>query len=151
MKNIETFKNFNIINEKLDVTEKKHGNYTKLIFSIDSDTIGYIDYEYYGDAISEHTPSDEKEFYISMIEVYTEHSGNDFSSKILNHVKSYAKKLGATMITLRVDYGMGYNNRDNTGYLDKIYLKNGFKYSFTENECDEDDCKPLESMEYKLN
>jgi GNAT superfamily N-acetyltransferase len=81
-----------------------------------------------------------------MIEVYKEYEGNNLSKYILDYIKKYAKQLGATIITLRVDYGLGYTERNTNSYLDKIYIKNGFNYYFTDKECELDDTKGLGTM-----
>ena len=65
--------------------------------------------------------------------------------------KDFAKDLGATIITLRVDHGMGYGSkRIKDDHLDNIYLKSGFKWSFTEEECRLNDEKNLGAMYYRI-
>jgi GNAT superfamily N-acetyltransferase len=120
-------------------------------YFIDNSEIGYLTYEYDGSNISDHIPSTEKEFYIDMIKIYDKFRGNDYSKDILDHVKKYAKQMGATIITLKVDYGMGFLNTRRPNYgLEKIYINNGFKYMYSEDEVSNDDTKNLGAMMYKL-
>jgi GNAT superfamily N-acetyltransferase len=122
-----------------------------LSFYLGEKEIGYVEYEYDGTSISEHLNKDEKEFYLSMIEIYPEYRGNDYSSQIIDNVKKFAKELGATIITLRVDYGMGFGSKRNSNKgLEKLYLSKGFEYSFTEEETQKDDTKNLGAMYYHL-
>jgi hypothetical protein len=51
---------------------------------------------------------------------------------------------------LRVDEGMGFSKRNPNKGLEKLYLKNGFKYLFTEDEIENDDTKNLGAMYYNL-
>jgi GNAT superfamily N-acetyltransferase len=137
---IEKYKIFNI---------QKKGNYIN--FYIGNNKIGYVEYYYYGGNISDNIEIFHDEFYMAMIELYEEYRGKNYSEIMIEYIKDYAKSLGATIITLRVDYGMGFGSERNPNYgLEKIYLKNGFKYSFTEEEADEDDTKDLGAMEYIL-
>ncbi len=122
-----------------------------LTFYLSDKEIGYVEYDYDGSAISEHLPKEEKEFYLAMIEVYPEYRGLDYSSQMIDIVKKYAKELGATIITLKVDYGMGFGSKRNPEKsLEKLYLSKGFKYSFTEDECEKDDTKSLGAMHHPL-
>lgn len=148
MKILITEKQFKRINESLSVN-KKPG---KLIFMDSGNEIGYIEYDYNGGSFSEHLDPNEKEFHLSMIEIKKEYRGiNNYASKMLDYIKNFAKKLGATIITLRVDYGMGYGGtRNPNDKLDRLYLKNDFIYSFTEEECLMDDTKNLGAMHYKF-
>ena len=124
-------------------------NDDKIYYFINNEKIGYINYYYDGSYISEHMDKNEKEFYIDMIEIYEKFRGNDYSSKMISHIKEYAKELGATIITLKVDYGMGFGSKRNPILgLEKLYLKNGFEYTFTEEECKNDDTKNLGAMQY---
>jgi len=147
MKILITENQFRVIRESLSVN-KKPG---KLVFMDGENEIGYIDYEYDGRSFSEHLNSNEKEFYLAMIEINKEYRGNNYASKMLGFIKRFAKELGATIITLRVDYGIGYGeNRNPNKALDRLYLKNGFNYSFTEEESSMDDTKNLGAMYYKI-
>jgi GNAT superfamily N-acetyltransferase len=85
-----------------------------------------------------------------MIEVYDDFRGNDYSTKILNHIKDFAKEKSATIITLRVDEGLGFTNRQPNKGLEKLYLKNGFKYLHTEDEVKNDETKNLGAMYFLL-
>jgi GNAT superfamily N-acetyltransferase len=53
---------------------------------------------------------------------------------MINHIKKYAKEKGATIITLRVDDGMGFTKKQSNKGLERLYLKNGFKYQHSEDE-----------------
>jgi GNAT superfamily N-acetyltransferase len=120
-------------------------------FYIGKEKIGYIEYFYYGDAISNHMPVNEKEWYLAMIEVYDKFKGNNYSEFMLNYAKKYAESLGATIITLRVDYGMGFGSERNPDLgLEKLYLANGFEYTYTEEECANTDTKNLGAMHYRI-
>ncbi len=121
-------------------------------FGINGSPVGYIDFHYDGRAISEHVPDDEKEFYIDMVEVYPEHRKMGIAKLILEYAKEHAKKLGATIITLRVDHGMGYGNSERTSedWLDKLYLNSGFSYMFADEEAKMDDTKDLGAMFCKI-
>lgn len=141
MKYLKLYESFN----KITMSVRKE---TIHFFSNDIE-IGYVEY-YYSDSISIGIDRDEKEFYLAYIEVYPEFKGNDYASKILTLIKEYAASLGATIITLRIEYGMGYGLRNPNNYLDRLYLKNGFKYSFTEEECALNDEKNLGAMEYRI-
>jgi GNAT superfamily N-acetyltransferase len=147
---IKTFEIFNSTKYYLveNIEYIKDGN--KLLYELNNNLIGYIEYQYDGTTFSEHIPSNEKEFYIEMIEVYKEFRGNVYASEMINHIKKYAKKLGATIITLRVDNGLGFTKRTSDMGLEKLYLKNGFKYSHTEEEVKLDDTKNLGAMYYKF-
>jgi GNAT superfamily N-acetyltransferase len=142
---LTTFKDF--LNEQ--ISYKLDGDY--IFYYMNSDKIGYVEYYYDEEAFSEHLPNYEKEFYIAMIEVYKEFRGNDYATQIINNIKEFAKEKGASIITLRVDYGMGSLSKryPNKG-LERLYLKNGFKYSFTEEEIENDDTKNLSAMYYIL-
>lgn len=144
MKHLKLYESY--INTYLRVEKKDE----ELFFYLNNQKIGYVEYYYEGDAISDNVSSSEKEFYISFIKVYDNFKGSKLSYKMLDYVKNYARDLGATIITLRIDYGLGYSaerNKDN--YLDKLYLNNGFQYKFSEKECEDDD-KSLGAMFYKL-
>jgi len=127
---------------------KLEDNY--IYYFINEDKIGYIEYYYDGLNHSENLEN-EKEFYISMIEVYKSFRANDYSKEMLNHIKDFAKQKGATIITLRVDYGMGDISKREPGFgLEKLYLRNGFKYLYTKEECELDDTKNLGAMYFKI-
>ena len=125
----------------------------KYIYYFDNGVkVGYVEYYHTGDPSdnSDHMSMMDIEFYIGMIEVYKEFRGNDYSSKMLDQVKIFAKELGATIITLRVDSGMGFNSRNPDFGLEKLYLRNGFDYLHTPEESEEDDTMNLGAMYYKL-
>lgn len=110
-------------------------------FFKDSINIGYVDYEFDGGTFSEYLPDgiNSGEFYISMIKVFSEYRGMGFSSEMLKIVKKFAKRIGAKVITLRVDTGLGFGNKRNPDSgLERLYLKNGFKYLFDEDEITND-------------
>lgn len=117
------------IREFLDenITYKLDGDYIN--YYINNEKIGYVEYYYDGGTFSEYLPNSNKhrEFYISMIEVFKDFRGNDYSTQILNHIKKFAKEKGATIITLRVDDGMGFTKRHPNKGLEKLYLKYEFK------------------------
>ncbi len=139
-----------LINEFLnnDMVSKIDGdNYIR--YYINNKEIGYVEYYYDGGIFSEYLSSSEKEFYISMIEVYQDFRGNDYSSEILNNIKKYAKEKGATIITLRVDNGYGFTERQPTKGLEKIYLRNGFNYAHSEDDSNKYDLN-LGAMEFSL-
>lgn len=119
------------LNEQL--TYKLEGDYIN--YYINDKKIGYIEY-YYGGSFSEYLPNanKHKEFYIAMIEVFDNFKGNDYSTLMINHIKKYAKEKGATIITLRVDDGLGFTKRQSNKGLERLYLKNGFKYQHSEDE-----------------
>jgi GNAT superfamily N-acetyltransferase len=116
------------------INYKLEDNY--IIYYINSKKIGYVEYYYDGSYFSEHLPNRDKqrEFYIAMIEVFENFRGNEYSTKIINHIKEFAKEKGATIITLRVDDGIGFTKRNPNMGLEKLYLNNGFKYQHTEEE-----------------
>lgn len=145
MKYIKNIKDF--LNEQ--ITYKLDGDYINYYINSDK-KIGYVEYYYDGGSFSEHLSKYEKEFYIGMIEVYKEFRGNDYATQIINNIKKIAKQKGATIITLRVDEGMGFSKRNPNKGLEKLYLKNGFKYLFTEDEIENDDTKNLGAMYYNL-
>jgi len=126
------------------------GDYLR--YFINGDEIGYVEYHYEGTYFSEHLPNKkrQKEFYIATIVVYEKFRGNDYSTQMLDHVKDFAKQKGATIITLRVDHGMGFGKREPNRGLEKIYLRNGFKYQHTEEEAKLDDTKNLGAMSYEI-
>ena len=131
----------------LKVNDKNH----KLNFSLNGENISYLDYAFDGSTFSEYISSNEKEFYISMIEILPTFRGQNLTKKILDYTKKYAKKLGPTVITLRVDYGNGsITTRNPNKGLEKLYLTNGFNYMFTEEECELNDVKNLGTMLFKL-
>jgi GNAT superfamily N-acetyltransferase len=134
--------NYNKLKYKLE------GNYIN--YFIDDNKIGYIEYYYDGGCFSENLPNKEKEFYIAMIKVFDIFKGNDYSTRMLNTIKEFAKQKGATIITLRIDNGMGFSKRQSDSGLEKLYLKNGFKYQHTEDESRLDDTKNLGAMYYKI-
>lgn len=137
---------------KIEHGKPEKNGYNDVFFYVGRQKIGYIEYYYDGTAMSLHIPESEKEFYISMIEVYEKHRGNQYVDKMLDEIKKIAKNLGATIITLRVDYGMGYgsSNREPSGKLDRIYLRNGFEYTFSEKESSENDEKDIGAMYYRI-
>ena len=140
LENVEKYKIFNV---------QKEGNYIN--FYIENNKIGYIEYYYYGGSITEHISNAEDEFYMAMIKVYEEYRGKNYSEIMIEYVKDYAKSLGATIITLRVSYGMGFSEKRNPNYgLEKIYLKNGFNYLWSEKESKKDDTKDLGAMYYDI-
>jgi GNAT superfamily N-acetyltransferase len=116
------------------ITYKLEGDYIN--YYINDEKIGYIEYYYDGGTFSEYLPNanKHKEFYIAMIEVFDKFRGNDYSTKMINHIKKYAKEKGATIITLRVDDGMGFTKRQSNKGLERLYLKNGFKYQHNEDD-----------------
>lgn len=140
--------------EKIDHINKNFSvKITKeyLFFYKNKEQIGEIQYFYNGTSMSFFVPDSEKEFYLEHIMVYPEHRGNRYADIMLEYVKKFAKSLGATIITLRVDYGLGYNKQRNpNSRLDKLYLKHGFQYSFTEKEVEEDEEKSLGAMTYHI-
>ena len=114
-----------------------------IYFLVNGNRIGEVDFYYNGDIISDSlyelpkgylTIEKAKEFYIKYIEVYPEYRGKRYTDKMLSITENYAKDKGATIITLRPDYG-GADKPDNP-YLDNIYLKNNFNYIFP-NDIDE--------------
>lgn len=117
-----------------NITYKLDGDYIN--YYINNEKIGYVEYYYDGGTFSEYLPNSNKhrEFYISMIEVFKDFRGNDYSTQILNHIKKFAKEKGATIITLRVDDGMGFTKRQPNKGLEKLYLRNDFKYQHSEYE-----------------
>ena len=129
---------------------KLDGDY--IYYFIGDDKIGYIEYYFDGGNFSEHLPNinENKEFYISMIEVYKEFRGKDYATQMFNQIKTFAKKKGATIITLRVDYGLGFDSRNVDKGLEKLYLKNKFKYQHTPEESKLDDTKNLGAMYYEI-
>ncbi len=139
------------INESLSAKIEEGGFYDKIFFYDGKGLVGRIEYNYDGQKHSMYLDKDEKEFYLAYIHIEEDKRGNMYSKEILDWVKSYAKKLGATIITLRIDYGMGYgDNRNENDRLDRLYLKNGFQYTFTEEECAENDEKNLGGMHFDL-
>ena len=116
------------------ITYKLEGDYIN--YYINDTKIGYIEYYYDGETFSEYLPNSNKhrEFYIAMIEVFDGFRGNDYSTQMINHVKKYAKERGATIITLRVDDGMGFTKRQSDKGLERLYIKNGFKYQHSEDD-----------------
>lgn len=136
-----------IVNEQLEY--QLEGDF--IYYFIDSKKIGYIEYYYVGGVFSEHISKKHKEFYISMIEVYKEFRGNDYASQMLNHIKIFAKQKGATIITLRVDEGSGgiFKRNSNVG-LEKLYLKNGFKYLHSKDEISKDSDKNIGAMYFEI-
>jgi GNAT superfamily N-acetyltransferase len=148
MKDLKQFIKTNVrefLNEQ--ITYKLDGDYIN--YYINNDKIGYIEYYYDGSNFTD-SLSGQKEFYIAMIEVYDDFRGNDYSTKILNHIKDFAKEKSATIITLRVDEGLGFTNRQPNKGLEKLYLKNGFKYLYTEDEVKNDETKNLGAMYFLL-
>lgn len=146
MKHIKNLKDF--LNEQ--ITYKLDNDYINYYINGDK-KIGYVEYYYDGGTFSEHLSKYEKEFYIAMIEVYKEFRGNDYATQIINNIKKIAKQKGATIITLRVDEGLGsISKRKSYKGLEKLYLKNGFEYLFTEDEIINDDTKDLGAMYYNL-
>jgi GNAT superfamily N-acetyltransferase len=125
-----TIKEF--LNEQ--ITYELDGDYVN--YYINGDKIGYIEYYYDGGTFSEYLPNADKhkEFHIAMLELYDDFKGNNYSTQMLNHIKKFAKEKGATIITLRVDYGVGFAERQPDRGLEKLYLKNGFKYLHNEEE-----------------
>ena len=117
-----------------NMSYKLDGDYTN--YYINDKKVGYIEYYYDGGTFSEYLPdaNKHKEFYIGMIEVFEDFRGNDYSTEMLNHIKKFAKEKGATIITLRVDDGTGFTKRQPNKGLEKIYLRNGFKYQHSEDE-----------------
>ena len=103
----------------------------KINFLVNGTEIGYVDFYYNADIISDSLIDkieNGKEFYIMYLEVYPRARGKRYAEKMLSITEKYAKEKGATIITLRPDYG-GADKPDNP-YLDNIYLKNDFKYIF---------------------
>lgn len=148
MKNLRNFIKTTVmefLNEQ--ITYKLDGDYIN--YYIDKDKIGYIEYYYDGSNFTDSLLG-QKEFYIAMIEVYDDFRGNDYSTKMLNHIKNFAKQKGATIITLRVDEGLGFTNRQPGKGLEKLYLKNGFKYLYSEDEVENDETKNLGAMYFLL-
>jgi len=148
MKNLRNFIKTTVmefLNEQ--ITYKLDGDYIN--YYIDKDKIGYIEYYYDGSNYTD-SLSGQKEFYIAMIEVYDDFRGNAYSTKMLNHIKNFAKQKGATIITLRVDEGLGFTNRQPGKGLEKLYLKNGFKYLYSEDEVENDETKNLGAMYFLL-
>lgn len=113
------------------ITIKEDGN--QLHFFIVDTKIGYITYQYTGRNISEQIPDTEKEFVIFMIEVFESYQGRRLSDIILTTVKKYALDKGATIVTLKINTIIPKSN----SYLQKIFLKNKFKYSITP-DCEKD-------------
>jgi GNAT superfamily N-acetyltransferase len=116
------------------ITHKLEGDYIN--YYINDEKIGYIEYYYDGGNFSEYLPNanKHKEFYIAMIEVFDNFKGNDYSTQMINHIKKYAKEKGATIITLRVDDGVGFSKRQSSKGLERLYLKNGFNYQHSEDD-----------------
>lgn len=133
---------------RVDKTHSEYSFDTIYYMNENSQEIGYIEYLYTGSNISEEVYG--KEFYISMIKVYKEFRGNDYSSEMIEHIKKYAKEKGANIITLKVDTGLGFTERNPNNGLEKLYLKNGFDYMFSEEELEEDDTRNPGAMEYHL-
>ena len=109
----------------------------KINFFINGNEIGFVDYYYNADIISDSLIDkieNGKEFYIMYLEVYPKYRGKRYTDKILSITENYAKEKGATIITLRPDYG-GADKPENP-YLDNLYLKNDFNYIFP-NDVDE--------------
>jgi len=109
----------------------------KIYFSINGTEIGYVDFWYNGDIISDSLIDkieNGREFYIMYIEVYPRARGKRYADKMLSITEKYAKERGATIITLRPDYGGA--DKPDIPYLDNIYLKNDFNYLFP-NDVDE--------------
>ena len=123
-----------------------------IYYYLNNEKIGYVEYYYDGGYFSDHLPGyiHHKEFYLAMIEVFEDFRGNDYSTQILNHVKKFAKQKGATILTLRVDNGMGFSRRVSDKGLEKLYLRNGFVYTHTEDESKLDDTKNLGAMHFML-
>jgi len=134
------------LNEQLKY--KLDGNYVN--YFINGDKIGYIEYYYDGGQFSEYLPNLEKEFYIAMISVDEKFRGNDYSTLMINHIKIFAKEKGATIITLRVDDGLGFSKRQSNKGLERLYLKNGFKYQHTENDFKINQDLNLGAMYYEI-
>ena len=134
------------LNEQLKY--KLDGNYVN--YFINGDKIGYIEYYYDGGQFSEHLPNLEKEFYIAMISVDEKFRGNDYSTLMINHIKIFAKEKGATIITLRVDDGLGFSKRQSNKGLERLYLKNGFKHQHTENDFKINQDLNLGAMYYEI-
>lgn len=124
-------------------------NEYRMTFYIKGIKIGYIEYYYYGNSISPNVDENEKELYLDYIEVSEKYRGNDYSSFMLSKIKEEAKKMGATIITLKADNGLGFGKRIDNKLVD-LYKKNGFVFSFTEEECEKDDECNLGAMEYKI-
>jgi GNAT superfamily N-acetyltransferase len=143
---VKNFKHF--INEELTNTVDDDYVY----YYINNEKIGFIEYYYDGGTFSENIPNidKEKEFYIAMIGVYDKFRGNNYSSQMLNFIKKFAKEKGATIITLRVDNGLGFTKRTpNTG-LEKRYLQNGIKYFHNEDEYNLNNDLNLGAMYFNL-
>jgi GNAT superfamily N-acetyltransferase len=132
------------------ITYKLEGDYIN--YYINDEKIGYIEYYYDGGTFSEYLPNanKHKEFYIAMIEVFNKFRGNDYSTQMLNHIKKYAKEKGATIITLRVDGGIGFTKRQSNKGLERLYLKNGFKYQHSEDDYKLNKDLNLGAMYFKL-
>ena len=70
-----------------------------------------------------------------MLEVPKKYRRHGYALQMLNQLKDIAKEKGATVITTRPDYGMGYGEeRDPSGHIDQLNLKAGYKYLFTQEE-----------------
>ena len=109
----------------------------KINFLVNGNEIGFVDYYYNADIISDSLIDkieNGKEFYIMYLEVYPKYRGKKYTDKMLSITENYAKERGATIITLRPDYGGA--DKPETPYLDNLYLKNDFKYIFP-NDVDE--------------
>lgn len=141
-----SFEIIKFINEVL----KHDVNNNHIYYYDDGIEIGYVEYYYDGGIFSENLPENSKEFYISMIEVYEKFRGKNYADKILTHIKTYASSKGATIITLRVDTGMGFTLRQPDRGLERLYLRNGFKYMYSEEETLQDDTKNLGAMYFLL-
>lgn len=128
----------------------EYTNYTtgRIAFTIDGKLMGNILYDM-GDGFSLGIPPDKKELYLSTIEIQKTYRGKNYSKTMLDALKSFAKKEGVDIITLRVDYGYG-SPSTRGGKLEKLYLDNGFVYTFTEEEVSKDEEKSLMAMHYEV-
>jgi hypothetical protein len=70
-------------------------------------------------------------------------------AKLINYIKKYMKEEGAKILTLRVENGLGFGGRKNNK-LWNYYLTLGFKPTYTEKECDENDGKNNGAMHIDL-
>jgi len=132
---------------EIDKTDT-HGHTGRIIFKVHDEKIGDIWFDF-GPGFSPKIPASKKELYLATIEVQKSHRGNDYSSKMIDVLKDYAKEIGADVITLRADYGLGTPSKRG-GKLEQLYIKNGFKYSFTEEECKENEELSLTAMQFDL-
>ena len=106
-----------------------YGNHKGMSPNYENTNEAYIDYIHRGDS--------------GLLKRDEENRGA--GSYLLNYIKQYFKNKGADFLTLKVENGLGFGGRNNNP-LAEYYLRNGFKYSYTEEEVKRNDEKNLGGM-----